>query len=168
MESKNKNQAVQKKATFSVPKNVFYPNLKTGKSTLEKFRDSNDKPTILNTSESIAGIDPMAIKNIEEKLNLTFLSEKDSKSYVCMANSPEVRDEFKDIFDIKDVLDYSYAVLNSPKYLENYKDLSKIDFFQVLYPNSPNNFWELVNLGAKLRALNPLEVPSVEKHNIEN
>lgn len=160
---KNKNKAAQTKATFSVPKKVFYPHLKTENSTLEKVKDPTAEQAVLNTSESIAGIDPAAIKQIEETLKLTFLSEKDKGSAVCMANNPEVRDEFKDIFDIKDLLDYSYAVLHLPSNLEKYKDVSKIDSFQVFYPNSPNHFWKLVNLGSKLQTLNLSELSDVEK-----
>lgn len=164
MGSKVKNEAAQIKGTFSVPKEVLYSNLKIGNSILD---DSTAEQTVLNTSESIADINSVSIKKIEEKLNLTFVSEKDAESQVCMANNPEVRDEFKDIFDLKDLLDYSYGVLYSPNYLEKYKDLSKINFFEVSYPNDTTRFWKLVNLGAKLRYLNLLEVSSAEEHNDE-
>lgn len=162
MTSENKNQTTHYQATFSVAKEAVCSNLKTGSPN---FKDSTAEQTILNTSDSIAGITPASIKKIEAKLKLTFLSEKDQESKVCMANNLEVRDDFKDIFDLKDLLDYSYAVLNLSNYLEKYRDLSKTDCFQVSYPIDSNHFWKLANLGAQLRNLNILEGPSTEKHN---
>ncbi|MEO5788663.1 MAG: type ISP restriction/modification enzyme [Gelidibacter sp.] len=160
----NENQSAQNTVTFSVTKDALYPNFKIGNSIP---KDSTADQTALNTSESSAGIDLEAIKKIEEKLKLTFLSEKDAENHVCMANNPEVRDEFKDIFDIKDLLDFSYAVLHSPSYLEKYKEVSKMDCFQIPYPNDSYHFWKLVNLGTKLRDLNLREAPSDETHNHE-
>jgi len=56
-----------------------------------------------------------------------------------------------------DVLDYIYAVLHSPTYRERYKEFLKIDFPRVPYPENAEQFWTLVNLGAKLRRLHLLE-----------
>ena len=167
MRSENEKQVSHSKATFSVPKEVLYPYLKTENQAPERSNKPSIAETVLNTTESIMGINLAAIKQIEKTLKLTFLYEKGEGSTVCMANSPEVRDEFKDVFDIKDVLDYSYAVLHLPSYIEKYKNSSKINSFQVFYPNSPKHFWKFVNLGAKLRDLNLLEDPSVKKNKIE-
>ena len=164
MESKSENQSAQNTVTFSVAKDALYPHFKIGNSIP---KDSSADQTVLNTSESIAGIDLLAIKNIEAKLKLTFLAKKDAESHVCMANNPEVRDEFKDIFDIKDLLDFSYAVLHSPNYLEKYKNPSKFDCFEVPYPKDPYHFWKLADLGAQLRDCNLLEATLNEKHNHE-
>ncbi len=167
MGSENKNQKAQNKGTFSVANDFYYLNLKIENSQLENFRNSTSEQTDRNTSKCIAGIDPLAIEKIEKNLKLTFLSEKDAESYVCMANSPEVRAEFKDVFDIKDLLNYVYAVLHSPGYLEKYKETSKVNFFQVIYPNDTSRFWKLVDLGGKLRYRDPLKMGSVEKQNKE-
>ena len=167
MALKNENQVLQTERTFSVSKDVLYPYLTTGNSELVKSKDSTFEQTVLNSSKSIAGIEPMAIKKIEEQLKLTFLIEKDAESLVCMANNPEVRDENKDIFDLKNLLDYSYAVVHSPNYIEKDRDISKIDLFQVPYPNDTSHFWKLVNLGEKLRNFNLSEVTSAEKQNDE-
>ena len=59
------------------------------------------------------------------------------------------------------MLDYIYAVLHNPTYCETYKELLKIDFPRVPYPNDPGIFWQLVALGKKLRQIHLLETPQV-------
>jgi predicted helicase len=56
-----------------------------------------------------------------------------------------------------DVLDYIYAALHSPKYIEKYKEFLKIDFPRVPYPVKKETFWKLVELGGKLRKIHLLE-----------
>lgn len=169
MSLKNKNQSAQTKATFSVPKNVLSPYTTTDNPSSKKLNKLTAKQTVQNTSESILGIDPAinpaAIKQIESLLKLTFLSEKDENSAVCMANSSEVRNAFKDVFDINDLLNYSYALLHSPSYLEKRKEGSKIDSFEVVYPIDANQFWKLADLGSKLRDISLLGLSADEKRN---
>jgi predicted helicase len=62
-----------------------------------------------------------------------------------------------------DILDYIYAVLHSPSYREQYKEFLKIDFPRVPYPTDANKFWNLVELGGKLRELHLLESPTVNE-----
>jgi predicted helicase len=66
-----------------------------------------------------------------------------------------------------DVLDYIYAVLHSPSYREKYKEFLKIDFPRVPYPENAKQFWNLVELGGKLRQLHLLEGVEPQK-NIAN
>jgi|SRR5680860_1144679 len=120
-------------------------------SLSEKSRESTEGHTPLDVLGCITDLGPEAIGKIEEKLRLTFVPEKEEDGNVCMANSPEIRDEYKDTFNAKDLLDYMYAVLHSPRYLEKYKDLSKIDVVEVLCHNDQNGFWKLASLGARLR-----------------
>ncbi|MDZ7807281.1 MAG: type ISP restriction/modification enzyme [Gracilimonas sp.] len=61
-----------------------------------------------------------------------------------------------------DLLDYIYAVLHSPSYREKYKEFLKIDFPRVPYPEDPEQFWQLVELGGELRQIHLLEHPVVE------
>ena len=164
---KDKNLEPNKKATFSVSKAILYPYLTSGNPIPEKLKDQTLVKIVSNISEKIAGIDPATIKRIEERLKLTFLFEKDEYSHVCMANNPEVRDDYKDIFDLKDLYNYIYAVLHSPSYLIEYKDLSKIDLFETPYPNNLKSFWKLVEFGSKLRDLKLRVLSSKEKHSDE-
>jgi predicted helicase len=62
-----------------------------------------------------------------------------------------------------DILDYIYAVLHSPSYREQYKEFLKIDFPRVPYPTDVDKFWNLVELGGKLRELHLLESSTVNE-----
>lgn len=110
-------------------------------------------------------IGPVQIpKRIEEVLGLTFMPNIDYKGNVCLANSPEVRDDYKESFTPIDLLDYIYAVLHSPRYRNKYKEFLKIDFPRVPYPTDLQGFWNLVGLGGELRRLHLLESAKVEDY----
>jgi predicted helicase len=89
------------------------------------------------------------VKQIAGKLGLTFTNEKETTNGT---------------FAPIDLLDYIYAVLNSPTYREKYKEFLKIDFPRVPYPTNEKTFWQLVALGAELRQIHLLESPIVEKY----
>jgi len=57
-------------------------------------------------------------------------------------------------------------VLHSPTYRETYKEFLKIDFPRVPYPDV-KTFWELVALGAELRALHLMESSSLNTRVID-
>jgi very-short-patch-repair endonuclease len=63
-----------------------------------------------------------------------------------------------------DILDYIYAVLQSPTYREKYKEFLKIDFPRVPYPKDVETFWQLVKLGGEIRQIHLLQSPVVEKY----
>ena len=109
-------------------------------------------------------LNPEILSKIEESLQLTFVPEKETDGNVCMANSEEVRDDFKTTFAPIDLLDYIYAVLHSPEYREKYKEFLKIDFPRVPYPQDSEKFWQLVKLGGELRQLHLMESPRVEQY----
>ncbi len=89
------------------------------------------------------------IADIEKVLNLKFTPEKTQNSKSNIQNSTST-------FAPIDILDYIYAVLHSPKYRDRYKEFLKIDFPRVPYP-SIDNFWQLVELGGKIRASHLME-----------
>lgn len=66
----------------------------------------------------------------------------------------------------KNILDYIYAVLHSPKYRETYKEFLKIDFPRVPYPKNKEEFWNLVPFGTALRELHLLESKELESFNL--
>ncbi len=99
------------------------------------------------------------VKNIEEQLGLTFVAEPFDEGNVCMANSPEVRDDYRGTFTPNDLRDYIYAVLHSTSYREKYKESSKIDFSSISYPKDVRGFWSLVDLGRGLQQLPQSETP---------
>jgi predicted helicase len=56
-----------------------------------------------------------------------------------------------------DILDYIYAVLHSPAYRTKYKELLKIDFPRIPYPESAEQFCRLASIGSVLRQLHLME-----------
>jgi predicted helicase len=103
------------------------------------------------TNERTPNLNLEIIKEIEEKLGLKFVNEKEQNSTT---------------FAPIDILDYIYAVLHSPNYRKKYKEFLKIDFPRVPYPTI-SNFWQLVEFGGKLRALHLLEDASLDNRIID-
>ncbi|MEA2049180.1 MAG: type ISP restriction/modification enzyme, partial [Campylobacterota bacterium] len=98
-------------------------------------------------NERVPNLNLDIVKEFEDKLKLKFVNEKIQNSELNIQNST---------FAPIDILDYIYSVLHSPNYREKYKEFLKIDFPRVPYPDS-KTFWQLVELGGKLRALHLLE-----------
>jgi predicted helicase len=82
------------------------------------------------------------IKKISDRLGLKYVHEKITS---------------KKFFAPIDLLDYIYAVLHSPAYRKRYKELLKIDFPRIPYPQDIKTFWQLVTFGSRLRKLHLLE-----------
>jgi len=124
----------------------LYPNKteqqKLGEDTNNLFDDTAAPPL------RKPNLDEAIIQKISFGLGLNFVPEKtDDKS----------------TFAPIDVLDYIYAVLHSPAYREKYKEFLKIDFPRVPYPTDKSTFWQLAELGGKLRQIHLLESPVVNK-----
>ncbi|MDT7829497.1 DUF4918 family protein [Pricia sp. S334] len=125
------------KETFSAAKSVL---LRSGEPSQEHRKNCVD-------------LDAETIRNIEKNLGLTFVPENGEAGNVCLARSPEVRDEYRETFQRQDILDYVYAVVHSPRYLKKNKELSNNDTYKISYPNDQDRFWMLAGLGAQLRQL---------------
>ncbi|WP_026473211.1 type ISP restriction/modification enzyme [Alkaliflexus imshenetskii] len=113
------------------------------------YPETNGQQAIGQTSERTPNLNTEIVKQIAEKLGLTFTNEKETT---------------KDTFAPIDILDYIYAVLHSPTYREKYKEFLKIDFPRVPYPKDKDTFWQLVKLGGEIRQIHLLESPTVEKY----
>jgi predicted helicase len=98
------------------------------------YPEINGQQTIGQSTERTPNLNTEIVKQIAEKLGLTFTSEKETT---------------KDTFAPIDILDYIYAVLHSPTYREKYKEFLKIDFPRVPYPKDKDTFWQLVKLAEK-------------------
>lgn len=88
---------------------------------------------------------PEIINDIANQLDLLFINENDREGNICFANSKDLRPEFKQSFTVLDLLDYSYAVLNSVKYYKS--DNNK----EIPIPLQSDIFWQLVQIGSNLR-----------------
>lgn len=113
------------------------------------YPETNGQQTIEQKSERKPNLNAVIVKQISEKVGLTFTSEKETteKSFAPI-----------------DILDYIYAVLHSPTYREKYKEFLKIDFPRVPYPKDQDTFWQLVKLGGEIRQIHLLESPIVEQY----
>jgi predicted helicase len=109
---------------------------------------TNGQQTIGQTTDRTPNLNLEIVKEIGDKLGLSFSNEKENTN-----------DSFAPI----DILDYIYAVLHSPTYREKYKEFLKIDFPRVPYPKDKETFWNLVKLGGEIRQIHLLESPVVEK-----
>ncbi len=140
--------------------NYFISNSITDKSLTSSLDNANIFPLYLypktngqqiigQTAERTPNLNTEIVKQIEDKLGLTFTNEKETT---------------KDTFAPIDILDYIYAVLHSPTYREKYKEFLKIDFPRVPFPKDTATFWQLVKLGGEIRQIHLLESPTVEKY----
>ncbi|MCB0538857.1 MAG: N-6 DNA methylase [Bacteroidetes bacterium] len=113
------------------------------------YPETKGQQTIEQTTERQPNLNTEIVKQIADKLGLTFTNEKETT---------------KDTFSPIDILDYIYAVLHSPTYREKYKEFLKIDFPIVPYPKDKDTFWALVKLGGEIRQIHLLESPKVEQY----
>jgi len=116
---------------------------------LYKYSENYGQQTLDESSERQPNLNTENVKQISDKLGLTFTNEKETT---------------KNTFAPIDILDYIYAVLHSPTYREKYKEFLKIDFPRVPYPKDKETFWQLVNLGSQIRQIHLLESPTVEQY----
>jgi len=111
---------------------------------------------------------PIEITNkIAQQIGLTFVPEKEPQGNVCMANSSEVRAEFRETFTTRDILDYIYAALHSPADQEKSKEILKINFPKIPLPKDAKTFWESVALGSQRRQNHLFENPIVETYSTQ-
>jgi predicted helicase len=116
---------------------------------LYTYPENTGQLTFDEQTDRSPNLDEKIISKFEALLGLTFSGEKE------IANN-----KFAPI----DILDYIYAVLNSPNYRKKYKEFLKIDFPRVPYPINKETFWQLVKLGSDLRQIHLLNSPVVSNY----
>ena len=112
------------------------------------YHETTEPKTVEQPIERVPNLNIDIVKQIADKLGLSFSSEKITT---------------KDSFSPIDILDYIYAVLHSPTYREIYKEFLKIDFPRIPYPKDQETFWKLVKLGGELRQIHLMESPVLNK-----
>ena len=116
---------------------------------LYSYPAKNGQQTIEETTKRTPNLNQEIVKEITDKLALTYTNEKETT---------------ENTFAPIDILDYIYAVLHSPTYREKYKEFLKIDFPKIPYPKDQITFWKLVKLGGEIRQIHLLESPAVEDY----
>ena len=101
----------------------------------------------------IVHLSPKITEQIAKTLGLTFITKKDPKGNVCLANNPEVRPEFIETFTPVDLQDYCIAILHSKISPEYNQEFLNIDFTQIPIPTDIVEFWKLVKFGSELRRI---------------
>jgi hypothetical protein len=71
------------------------------------------------------------------------------------------RDESGREPDETDTFDYIYGVLHCPSYRSRYGEALKVGYPRILWPDSPDEFWDVAEKGKKLRLLHLLDVETV-------
>jgi predicted helicase len=99
-------------------------------------------------------VDLDEIKKRQPNLNNEIVQSIALKTGLQFANEKIDNDK---TFAPIDLLDYIYAVLHSPAYRIKYKELLKIDFPRIPYPESAEHFYHLTSLGSILRKLHLME-----------
>jgi len=155
----------------------LYPEVRVQQRMDMEAVSSRTSDTAANRTPNL---NPEIVKQIAEKLGLSFVNEKSAVAEPVEATEATETTERKETcatpsqsgsstssdpesFAPIDILDYIYAVLHSPTYREKYKEFLKIDFPRVPYPKDKNTFWQLVKLGGELRQIHLLESPIVEQ-----
>lgn len=113
------------------------------------YPETKGQQIIGQSTERTPNLNTEIVKQIADKLGLTFTNEKETT---------------ENTFAPIDILDYIYAVLHSPIYREKYKEFLKIDFPRVPYPKDKDTFWQLVKFGGQIRQIHLLESPTVEQY----
>lgn len=102
----------------------------------------------------IPNLTPETISQTALKTHLNFILPKDPEGNVCMANSKEVRPEFRQNFSAVDILDYLFALSHSSKFKTAEKDYLEIHFAA---PKNAEMFWDLAQLGSKIKQIHSFQ-----------
>lgn len=105
-----------------------------------------------------ANLDTAVVKNLLQSLQVVIAGATYGLEFVPDATIKDeqvYRDDIKQFTLVcpEDLLDYAYAVLHTPKYLEKYNELLKVDFPRIPKPRNGAQFWDLVERGRQLRSL---------------
>lgn len=111
--------------------------------------ENNSEQTSFFESNRKPNLNMDIVHGLETKLGLTFTPEKENTE--CT-------------FAPIDILDYIYGVLHSNKYRTKYKEFLKIDFPRIPYPASADYFFNVAELGKRLREIHLMEAPEVKEY----
>lgn len=110
----------------------------------------------------VSNIDSKSLTLLEESLGLDFVSDQEEAN-VCLANSGEVRSDFRSTFTSSHLENYIYALLYSSIPYKNYKEFLKIGSSPIPYPKDQDQFWQLVILGDELQKTHLMISPHLDE-----
>lgn len=100
-------------------------------------------------------------KNRVPNLNIDFIN--DLQSNIGLKFVSDDHGDLKSTFGPEDILDYIYAIFNSPTYRKRYAEFLKMDFPRVPLTSNVELFRNLCTLGKKIADLHLLESQEVSK-----
>lgn len=87
------------------------------------------------------------------------IKEVESRTQLIMQDNQETGRSENGFLPI-DLIDYIYAVLNSPSYRDTYKDFLQSDFPTIPYPHTADYFFAMAEKGKELRELHLMKTVS--------
>jgi hypothetical protein len=97
--------------------------------------------------EYLLMIKKSSVHLLEKQLNLAFVPEITARGNVCMAESLEVRSEFRTMFSNPQLRNFLYAILHSTIYQSERRSQLQVNFSRFHFPGKTEDFWNLESLG---------------------
>lgn len=94
--------------------------------------------------------DQEVLDTIEKIIGIPFIEELYLEGSVCFANNDEVRSEFRQTFNVSDVINYVNAIIFKSQRNRSSFLLDEAAI-EIPYPSNSSFFWEQVTTGKKLR-----------------
>ncbi len=91
------------------------------------------------------------VRQLENILDLSYCASPIPEINLCLADSPEVRGEYRDHFITMDLFDYIYAILHLPEF--RMRNITTSDLMWLPQPSDKQFFWNMAALGGNLRRL---------------
>ena len=135
--------------------------------TLFQYMDAISKYLMLGKASAPPAIPefaPQIVTQISQHIGMIFIPQEESGGNVCLANSEEVRPEYRTTFSSVDLLNYFYALIHSRSYSTKFKEALKEDLSGLPYPKGAEDFWRLAKIGGQLRQTHLLESPLISHY----
>ena len=113
------------------------------------YDDDSEQKSFFDVNHRKPNLNKDIVKSLETALGLSFTPEKENT---------------EGTFAPIDILDYIYGVLHSNKYRTKYKEFLKIDFPRIPYPANKDYFFNVAELGKRLREIHLMEAPEVKEY----
>lgn len=118
-----------------------------------------DDSYVSNRSKERGYAAPLYLYPAEDELDQTRRINFDPKLYTKLRKLAKLPKRGEP--DELAIFDYIYGVLHCPVYRETYAEFLKIDFPRILWPKSPEVFWEVSEKGGQLRHLHLMEPAAI-------
>jgi len=116
---------------------------------MREVKVTNNSYPLIGKNNRVPNLSQEFVTNLQSNLGLKFVSEGNG--------------DLNSTFGPEDILDYIYAIFNSPTYRRRYAEFLKMDFPRVPLTSNVELFRTLCTLGKRLVDLHLLETQEVSK-----